>query len=72
MLIQTESGKTGRVAQEIAALAGVDSAVVVTGPYDVIARIQADSIDTVGQMVLSRIQAVRGVTRTVTCPVVRI
>jgi len=72
VLIQTESGKTGRVAQEIATIQGVSSAVVVTGPYDIIAVVQAASIDSLGKMVVSRIQGVKGITRTLTCPVVHI
>jgi DNA-binding Lrp family transcriptional regulator len=50
-----------RVADEIAALPGISSAVVVTGLYDVIADIEADNIDALGRMVLSRIQAVQAV-----------
>jgi DNA-binding Lrp family transcriptional regulator len=72
VLIQTESGKTGRVAEQVAAIPGVSSAAVVTGPYDVIAGIEADTIDSLGRMVVSRIQAVEGITRTMTCPVVHI
>ena len=72
VLIQTESGKTRSVAEEVGTVQGVGSAVVVTGPYDVIAVAQAPSIDALGKMVLSRIQSVEGITRTITCPVVRI
>ena len=42
----------------------------VTGPYDVILRAEADSIDELGRMVVSQIQLVDGITRTLTCPVV--
>jgi DNA-binding Lrp family transcriptional regulator len=63
---------TPRVADEIAVLPGISSAFVVTGPCDVIAGIEADDIDALGRVVLSRIQAVQGVTRTLTCPVVHI
>lgn len=72
VLIQTESGKTGAVAEEVGAIQGVSSAVVVTGPYDIIALVQAASIDALGKMVVSRIQGVEGISRTLTCPVVRI
>jgi DNA-binding Lrp family transcriptional regulator len=72
VLIQTESGKTGRVAQEVGAIQGVSSAVVVTGPYDIIAVVQAASIDALGKVVVSRIQGVKGISRTLTCPVVHI
>lgn len=72
VLIQTEPGETGRVAREMGAIEGVGTVEVVTGPYDVIASIQASNIDALGRMVLSRIQSVEGVTRTLTCPVVHI
>src|SRR3990170_4479335 len=61
VLIQTESGKTGQAAQEVGAIQGVSSAVVVTGPYDIIAVVQAASIDSLGKMVVSRIQGVKGI-----------
>ena len=69
VLIQTEVGQTGRVAREVAEIEGTDSAVPVAGPYDVIAIVEAASIDALGKMVLSRIQGVKGVTRTLTCTV---
>jgi DNA-binding Lrp family transcriptional regulator len=43
----------------------------ITGPYDVIARVQASSLDQLGRLVVSRIQVVDGVTRTLTCMVIR-
>jgi DNA-binding Lrp family transcriptional regulator len=44
----------------------------VTGPYDVIVRAEAASVDELGQLVVAKVQAVPGITRTVTCPVVHI
>jgi DNA-binding Lrp family transcriptional regulator len=44
----------------------------VTGPYDVIVRAEASSVDELGQLVVARVQTVPGITRTVTCPVVHI
>jgi DNA-binding Lrp family transcriptional regulator len=71
VLIQTEAGQIGRVANEVSAIEGITSAVAVTGPYDVIALVEAASIDALGEMVIFRIQSVKGITRTLTCPVVR-
>ncbi len=56
----------------IARLEGVISAVDVTGPYDVIVRVEADSIDDLGKMVVSRLQLTDGVTRTLTCPILKL
>jgi DNA-binding Lrp family transcriptional regulator len=70
VLIQAEVGQAARVANEVAEVDGVGSAVAVTGPYDLIAMVEAASIDDLGRMVVSRIQGVNGITRTLTCPVV--
>ena len=69
VLIQAKVGESSAVASAVIELEGVSSAEVVSGPYDVIARAEAESIDALGRLVVSRIQAVEGVTRTLTCPV---
>ena len=70
VLIETQVGKVAHVAQALSDLDGVDSAEDLTGPYDIIARIQAPGLDQLGRLVASRIQAVDGVTRTLTCTVI--
>ena len=72
VLIQTEVGKAAQVASEVAKVDGVVSAEDVTGPYDVIVNAEADSVDELGKMVVSRVQLVEGITRTLTCPVVNL
>ena len=72
ILIQTEVGRAADVAHSIAAIPGVILAEDVTGPYDVIARVEAPSVDELGQLVIARIQDVKGITRTLTCTVVHI
>jgi DNA-binding Lrp family transcriptional regulator len=69
VLIQTEVGKVAQVAQTLSGLDGVQLAEDLTGPYDVIARIQASGLDQLGRLVVSRIQVVDDVTRTLTCTV---
>jgi DNA-binding Lrp family transcriptional regulator len=64
VLIQTQVGKVAHVAQALSDLNGVQVAEDITGPYDVIARIQAPSLDQLGRLVVSRIQAVDDVART--------
>jgi hypothetical protein len=44
----------------------------VTGPYDVIVRVEADGLDELGKLVVSKLQLVDGVTRTLTCPIARL
>jgi DNA-binding Lrp family transcriptional regulator len=72
ILIQAEVGKAAQVAEEIAGIPGVTSAEAVTGPYDAIVHARADDVDALGKLVVARIQAVEGITRTLTCPVVRL
>jgi DNA-binding Lrp family transcriptional regulator len=72
VLIQTEVGQAAGVATQLRAIAGVVVADDVTGPYDVIARVEADSIDELGRLVVSHVQSIEGLTRTLTCPVVNL
>ena len=72
ILIQTDVGKAASVATAIAALEGVALAEDVTGPYDVIARVEASTVDELGKLVIAKIQDVEGITRTLTCTVVHV
>jgi len=69
ILIQTEVGKSGSVTKAVTAIAGVTIAEGVTGPYDVIMRAEAANMEELGRSVLAKVQAVPGITRTLTCPV---
>jgi DNA-binding Lrp family transcriptional regulator len=72
ILIQTDVGRAASVATAIAGLDGVAMAEDVTGPYDVIARVEAQSVDELGKLVIAKIQDVEGITRTLTCTVVHV
>lgn len=72
VLIQAQVGAASDVGRALSAIEGVREAVVVTGPYDVIARAEASDMDELGRLVVSRIQGIQGITRTLTCPVVRL
>jgi DNA-binding Lrp family transcriptional regulator len=72
VLIQTDVGRAAGVARQIREIVGVVLAEDVTGPYDVIARVEADSIDELGRLVVSHVQLIEGITRTLTCPVVNL
>jgi DNA-binding Lrp family transcriptional regulator len=69
ILIQTEVGKASGVADAVSKIPGVTLSEGVTGPYDVIMRAEASSMEDFGRLVLSKVQAVPGITRTLTCPV---
>lgn len=70
ILVQTEVGKAADVARAIAEIDGVALAEDVTGPYDVIVRAGAANVDDLGALVISKVQLVPGITRTLTCPIV--
>ena len=72
VLIQTDVGKAGQVAGAATEINGVQHAYPLTGPYDVIVRAEARNIDELGKLVVARVQAVDGITRTLTCPVVHL
>jgi DNA-binding Lrp family transcriptional regulator len=72
ILIQAEAGKAAMVAAALRDLPGVSETASVAGPYDVIARAQAPDIDELGKLGATRVRALDGVTRTLTCTVVHL
>ena len=72
VLIQAEVGRSAEVAEAVGKIPGVRFADVVTGPYDVVVRAEAAEIDELGKLIVARVQAVVGITRTLTCPVVHL
>ena len=72
ILIQTEAGQAATVAAALRDLPGVSETASLAGPYDVIARAQAQDIDELAKLVALRVQALDGVTRTMSCPVVHL
>lgn len=72
VLVQTDVGRAAEVADEVRAIPGVESADDVTGPYDVIVKASAEDMDQLGKLIVARVQAVQGITRTLTCPVVHL
>lgn len=69
MLIQTEVGRAEVVANQLAALPGVMSSEYVTGPYDVVARVAAETLGELRSTVVVSVQQVANITRTLTCPI---
>ncbi|MCW2746183.1 MAG: putative transcriptional regulator, AsnC family [Mycobacterium sp.] len=72
ILVQTDVGRASSVAEAIRGISGVTTSDDVTGPYDVIVHAHARSMDELGRLVMAQIQAVDGITRTLTCPVVHV
>ena len=72
ILIQTEVGRARDVAAAIQDVSGVVRVDAVTGPYEVIALTEAHNLDEMAKMIVSRVQMVPGITRTITCSVVHL
>ncbi len=72
ILVQTNPGKAADAHAQISGIRGVKRASVTTGPYDLVLEVSAETIESLADPVLREIQGVSGVTRTLTCPVVRI
>lgn len=72
ILIQTEVARAAEVADQVSEIQGVEAAEAVTGPYDVIVQAEAGDVDELGKLVVSEIQTIPGITRTLTCQVVHL
>jgi DNA-binding Lrp family transcriptional regulator len=70
VLIQTEVGKAALVARAVRKIPGVEDSEPVTGPYDVIARATTETVEELGRVVVTQLQMVEGISRTLTCPIV--
>jgi DNA-binding Lrp family transcriptional regulator len=71
VLVQA-SVNSSAVAGEIRQIDGVEQAEDLSGPYDVIVKVSAPDMDSLGKMVVAKIQSVEGITRTLTCPIVQL
>lgn len=67
VLIETAVGKTKEVVSTLGSLKGVQSVDTVTGPYDVIAILEAENLNDIGEIVTGEIHPIAGISRTVTC-----
>ena len=67
ILIETAVGKGHQVVTALRLIKGISSADLVTGPYDVVAIVEAPDLNALGAMVLRQIQSSSGVARTLTC-----
>jgi len=67
VLIETAVGRTKEVASAIERLEGVKSVDPVTGPYDIIAIVEGERLNEIGDIVIGKIHPIAGISRTVTC-----
>ncbi len=67
ILIKVNAGAIREVVRRLRSLEGVAEADMTLGPYDVIATVEADGLERLGQMVAGEIQPIPGVLETLTC-----
>ncbi|MDI6755359.1 MAG: Lrp/AsnC ligand binding domain-containing protein [Thermodesulfobacteriota bacterium] len=67
VLIRTEADKTKGAFETLTKLKGVKMAHTVTGPFDIILLVEARTLHELGDMILSKIRGVDGISRTMTC-----
>ena len=67
ILIEVAVGKSRSVVESLRAIPGMQNVDPVTGPYDIIAVVEAQDLNSVGALVTSNIHTISGVIRTVTC-----
>ena len=67
ILIEAQVGKTRAIVQALRDSDMVQSADGVSGPYDIIAIVEADDLGSIGDLVTTQIHTIPGITRSVTC-----
>ena len=70
VLIETVVGRNKDVVTALKQLEGVKSVDTVTGPYDVIATAEGETLNDIGDLVTAKIHPIAGISRTVTCLVI--
>ncbi|MBA7710196.1 hypothetical protein ES703_119129 [subsurface metagenome] len=71
VLIETAVGKNKDVVAHLSQMKGVKSVDTVTGPYDIIAIVEGESLNDIGDLITGKIHPVSGINRTVTCLAIR-
>lgn len=67
VLIESAVGKTRDIVNTLAKVDGITLVDMVTGPYDIIAVVESDNLNSVGDLITSKVHVVGGIVRTVTC-----
>jgi DNA-binding Lrp family transcriptional regulator len=66
VFIECTAGAAREVAEEVRRVPGVQRSNATTGPYDVIAFVEASDVNVMGDFIVSKIQNISGVLRTQT------
>jgi len=72
VLITTRIGETKEVLKGLKKIEGVKSVDVVMGPYDIIAVVEGDSLESIGKLITGHFHKVEGLERTTTCQTIHV
>ncbi len=72
ILIETAVGRNKEITRSLRLVKGVTSVDYVTGPYDIIAIIEAENLNDIGDIVTQNIHPISGIIRTTTCLALKI
>ena len=67
ILIETAVGRMEEVSEKLKGIEGVKEVDPVTGPYDLIAVVEAPDLDSLGNLIAKKIHPVEGILKTITC-----
>ena len=67
ILIETQVGRSRGVADSLRSFEKVQKVDIITGPFDVIALIEAPDMAAVADLVTGQVQGLKGILRTITC-----
>ena len=71
ILIETAVGKTNEVSEALKKIEMMKNVDTVTGPFDIIAVVEADDLPSIGDLISDGMHSVPGIVKTVTCLSVR-
>lgn len=69
VFVQTEHGRSADVLEHVRSLGGMIDAQMVTGPYDVIARVRLADLQDLDALLATRVRTLEGVLRTLASPI---
>jgi DNA-binding Lrp family transcriptional regulator len=72
ILIEVAGDHTKSAFKTIQRISGVKAAYTVSGSYDLIVQVEAENLETLSDLLMSKIRAVDGVTKTNTCFVLNV
>ena len=71
ILIETAAGETSTVSDALKEMPMMKAVDTVTGPFDIIAVVEADDLSSIGDLISDGMHSIPGIIKTVTCLSVR-